>query len=524
MLKKAIIGAVALLVLLAGGAFLAVRMLLDPESVRTTIEAQASAALGERVTLGAASVGLWPRARVVLSDLRVGDPASLTLDEVELSTAMRALLSRRIEDADVIVEHSTLELPRLLAVLDRLGTDAAPAGAETVPSEPAITLVNVRTIALRDVTVRAGGRQAVFDLDSSLQGDRLDVASASVKSDVTTLTASGVVESLRARKATLTLTADPLDLDGLMTFAQAFTTPASPGSGGPETRPAAAPASTPPVPVDVTLDVKAARGRAAGVAFDALAARARLTPGRLAFEPFGFGLFGGRLEGSVALETSGPEPAVSIAGTMSGIDMTRLTEFTGQSGSVTGTLGGTLSIAGAGSGLEQALARATGEGAVTIADGTMKGLQLVRTIVLAFGQPNLVQPTEGGEAFSRLGARFSLAKGVVTLSDLSFVSRDVDVAGDGTLTLAGSRLDVRARAMLSKELTEQAGRDLVRYTAVDGRVTVPATVTGTVGDPAVRVDVGGTLNRAVTNELQRRSQDLKREAESAIKGLLRKKP
>jgi uncharacterized protein involved in outer membrane biogenesis len=522
MLKKIVIGVVALIVIVGAGAFLAVRLLLDPESVRTTIEAQASAALGERVTLGAASAGLWPRARVVLTDLRIGDPASLTLATVELSTAMRALLSRRIEDADVIVQDSTLDLPRLLAVLDRLGRAPASAPGASAPADPAIALVNVRTIAFSNVTVRANDRQAVFNLESSLSGDRLDVTSASVASQVTTLAVSGVVESLRARKATLSITADPLDLDGLMAFAQAFTTPSTAGPApGARSRPAASPSSQ---PVDVTLDVKAARGRAAGVAFEALTARTHLTPGKLTFAPFGFGIFGGRLEGTVELVTSGVEPSVTIAGTLTGVDMNRLTEFSGQPGSMTGTLGGTLSVAGEGQGLERALARATGTGSVAITDGAMKGLQLVRTIVLAFGKPAPEQPTEGGEAFSRLGARFSLARGVVTLSDLSFDSRDVDVSGEGTLSLAGSRLDVRGKATLSEELTAQAGRDLVRYTAAEGRVTIPAAVTGTVVEPVVGVDVASVLGRAAANELQRQSEGLKKQAESALKGLLRKKP
>lgn len=105
----------------------------------------------------------------------------------------------------------------------------------------------------------------------------------------------------------------------------------------------------------------------------------------------------------------------------------------------------------------------------------------------------------------------------MTLSDLKFESRDVSLDGSGTLGVASRALDITANARLSKELTAQAGRDLVRYTAENGQVIVPATVTGTIDAPNVGVNVGSLAGRAVKNELQRQT-------ESALKGLLGKKP
>jgi hypothetical protein len=107
---------------------------------------------------------------------------------------------------------------------------------------------------------------------------------------------------------------------------------------------------------------------------------------------------------------------------------------------------------------------------------------------------------------------------VVTLSDLSFESRDVEMDGGGTMSVASRTLDIKANARLSKELTAQAGRDLVRYTADDGRVTVPVTITGPLAAPEVGVSLASVTRRAVENELKRRTQD-------AIRDLLkRKKP
>jgi hypothetical protein len=61
---------------------------------------------------------------------------------------------------------------------------------------------------------------------------------------------------------------------------------------------------------------------------------------------------------------------------------------------------------------------------------------------------------------------------------------------------------------LSDQLSQQAGRDLVRYTQEQGRVTLPATVTGPLSSPRVAIDVAGLARRAITNaaaeELEKR--------------------
>ncbi|HQZ37830.1 MAG TPA: AsmA family protein [Vicinamibacterales bacterium] len=513
MIRKIALGLFALVVVLGVAGTIAVRSLMDPENIRQTLEHQASARLGQSVRVGRVDLAFWPRAGVTVTDLAIGEPATLTLARTEVSTAMRSLLSRRIEDADVVVEGGDIDLPRLLAALDQLtaAPAATPSPSGNAPAgDAAVTLVNIRTLALRNVRVTSGTRTAVFNLQSSLEGDRLTIDRVAVASEVTSLEGQGVIDSVSKKRARLSLTADSLDLDGLIAFAQDFAASAAGASASPSE-----PVSAPAVPgdLDVVLELKAAKGRAAGVAFEHLSATARVTPTGLAFEPFALGIFGGRLEGTVRVDLSGPEPALAIAGTMAGVDMTRVTEFAGQSGSITGTLSGSVSVSGSGADPERALAGARGQGTLAIKDGTMKGLQLVRPIVLAFGKPDAAQPLSGGEAFSQMAASYTLTGGVVTLTDLSFDSRDVELRGGGTLTLNGSMLDVKADAKLSPELTAQAGRDLVRYSAENGQVTLPATVTGTLEDPKVGINVGSVARRAMTNEL-------KRQTESVIKGLL----
>jgi uncharacterized protein involved in outer membrane biogenesis len=516
-MRKIVVAIVVVLAVALLGGLLLVRSLLDPEHVRQMLERQATGALGQPVTIGHAEPSWWPRAGVTLTGVVVGRPAAITLARTEVSTAMRALISRRIEDAEVSVHDSDLDLPVVLASLERLSSR----GGAQAPDGPAageglakgVTLVNVRAIDLQNVRIHAGSRSAVVDMKSAVDGDRLDIESAAIESDVTSLKATGAIESLTNRKGRLSITANALDLDGLIVFAQEFARHAMPASG----TSAAAPASDTKSSLDLVLAIEAARGAAASVPFEQLAATANVTPGGVRIEPLTARVFGGGLQGSIHVDLADSAPAVAVQGALSAVDMTRLTGFAGQPGSVTGTLNGAFSATGRGTDPAQALARARGQGSAAITDGTVKGLQLVRPIVLAFGKPDAVQPAAGGERFSRLSAAYSLASGVVTLRDLSFESRDVEMDGAGTLVLEQRALDIRANARLSKELTAQAGRDLVRYTVEDGRVTVPVTVTGQVESLQVAVNIAGVAERALTNEVKRRT-------ESAIRDLFKRRP
>jgi uncharacterized protein involved in outer membrane biogenesis len=260
-------------------------------------------------------------------------------------------------------------------------------------------------------------------------------------------------------------------------------------------------------PFDLVFDVTAATGRAGGVQFDNLETTIRATADAVQMEPFGLGVFGGRVDGKAHVDAARAEPRLTVEVSVSGVDMSAVTAFAGQPNAMTGRLGGQLQVSGSGRGpaAAEALAGATGRGALKITDGVIPNLHLVRTIVLAFGRP-AQDTTSGGDRFSSITAVMQLANSAVRFSELSFASPDVDLQATGALNLATGALAVAGQAMLSDALTAQAGRDLVRYTADNTRVTVPVTVTGPISAPKVGVDAGGLLRRAAENELKREIQ------------------
>jgi hypothetical protein len=133
---------------------------------------------------------------------------------------------------------------------------------------------------------------------------------------------------------------------------------------------------------------------------------------------------------------------------------------------------------------------------------------MVRTVVLAFGKPSGAPPEGSGSAFSRIGGRFTLRGGELASETLAMTSRDFDLAGRGTLQLMSGAVTARVNVVLSEELTSQAGTDLRRYAQEDGRVILPATISGTLQRPSVSVDIAAATRRALGNELKRRTKSL----------------
>lgn len=516
-MKKLILIVIAAALVLAAVAAIGIRLLLNPERLRAAVEAQASAALGMPVSIGAVDLDIWPRAGLTVEQVAVGQPAEVTLARARLSTGLRPLLSRRVEDAEVVVEDSRLDVVKLLAALDRLHGAAAPGGgpaaepaAASGESGPALTVVNVRTIGLRNVELVAGSRQATVSLESTFAGDRLDITRLTATTPGTSLVATGAVESVARRVVRLKIDADPLDLDGLMQFASVFSqapdTPASTAPGG-------APAA-----MDLRADVHANGGKVAGLEFSDLDTTIAVTPSHVALTPLRLKALDGGFAGTLTGNLAASPPELAIDGSIEGVNLQKLAAFaSGAPSGITGTFAAKFAVRGRGLDPDSALKTASGSADVSLRDGRVPGLQLVRPAVLAFGRPQEQAPPEGnGEDFERITATLAIANGQMRTDNLAFVSRDVDVDGRGTLTMTGGALAVDANLKLSEELSAQAGRDLVRYAHEGNRVVLPATVSGSVESPRVMIDAQQALRRALTNELQDR-------ATSALDRLLGKK-
>jgi AsmA protein len=188
---------------------------------------------------------------------------------------------------------------------------------------------------------------------------------------------------------------------------------------------------------------------------------------------------------------------------LTGVDVADAMRFAADADLVTGRLSGQIDLSGRGTEPAAAVESAEGTARVEIVDGVVRNLGLVRTIVLATSgradAPPAEVPESRDEPFSRLSATWASASGVARTSDLRFESDDLSLTAAGLVRLDGSAIQLDGRVQLSEELSKQAGRDLVRYTQEEGRVTLPVEVRGTLEAPSVRVDVADLTRRAIQN-------------------------
>ena len=491
MIRRLFLFAAVGVVVLALAAAGAVYWYFSGDGMRLALEQQATSWLGQTVRIGAARAQLFPRVGIRLGDVTVGDPARVTLSNVQLSTDLRALLGRRIEDASVVISDSRIEMPLPFEIPQ--GSDSS--GQTEGESGVAVQVVSIREISLRDIRVISRGREVVVSADSTLDGDRLMLRRLAAESGGTSLQVEGEVDLEPTLDAKLQAKANKIDLDELLALADAFA-PERPAGA----RRTAAPAAR--LAAHLTADT----ALAGGVEVSQLTTDVKVDGDLVALSPLSFGLFGGRYEGSLNARL-GDRLTVTLQSRLQDLDVAQLATFGGSPDTITGTLTGAGTFSAQGADVAAILSSASGKGNVSIVKGTIRRLNLVRTVVLFFGRP-APDSAAASDQFERIDASFSLARQVFRAETFSLRSRDADIAGTGTLALGNEALDGTLDLTLSEELSAQAGTDLARYTREGNRIVLPAKVGGTLAAPRITIDAAAAVKRGLRNEMERRLKGL----------------
>ena len=483
--------AVAIVAAIAAGG---IYWFLSGDGIRLALERQATSWLGQPVTIGSAAARLFPRPGITLRDVRAGDPVRVTLADVELSSGLRPLLSRRVEDAEVIVSNSHIEMPLPFTLpAPGSGTTAPTAGDADI--QIGIQIISVRAITLRNITIASRGRHITISADSSLSSAHLNLDRFTAESGATLLDASGLVQLTPRVDAQLQVKANRVDVDDLLALADAFT-PQTPRRTG----------TTIALPGRLVARISAENARAIGVDVRQFATTLVAQGNRITLSPATFQLFGGHYQGALDVD-AGETLRATVRAQISDIDVAQLAAFGGVPDTISGRLSGTGTFSGRGATIGDAIAASAGEGNATITRGAVKRLGLVRTVILFFGRPE-----QGAGAstdnFDRMDVSFALARQVVTASALSLHSPDLDLIAQGTLAIPNKALDGHADLSLSEALSVQAGTDLIRFTRDGNRVLLPATIRGTLDAPRVTIDAAAAVRRGLRNEVQRRLKNV----------------
>ena len=514
MLKKIVIGALLSFAVLSIALSLWARAIFTHDTVRTALAEQLSKALGQPVRIGSIAASIYPRVTVNLGQVTIGEPARIHVKTLYLGTALGALLSRRIEHARLELSGARVELP----------VPAFSIGSTTAPSGNApVTIVSIDAIVLRGVEIISGGHTLSGDVDLAPEGNGLRLQRVALRADKDRIDITGRITQLSGPVGEVAIKAGMLNFDRLLAFANDFAR----GTGTIPTAPAhAAPthsANRNAAPMRLSVSLEVDRATMGALVLDKLRGKARITDEKITLDPVDFQVFGGRYDGPLVF-TLGAVPQFKLNAAVSGIDMAAVTAFAGRPGTITGRCSGKLNLAGRGMNASTVLNTTTGTAQIDIVDGVVKNLGLIRTVVVATaarsGSAGAGVPTDRDEPFTHLAATFTVANGVADTHDLHFESKDVLLTAAGGVRLDGTAIDLTGQVQLSDDLSKRAGRDLVRYTEEGGRVTLPATVTGSAGAPQVRIDMASAVRRALTNRANEEAQKL---LKGGLSGLFKKK-
>jgi uncharacterized protein involved in outer membrane biogenesis len=494
MIKKILLGVGVLVVMLFAALYFWAQAIFASDTVRTAVEGQLTHALGQPVRIGRMGATVLPRVTMTLHDVRIGEPARIVARRLDIGTDVRALLSRRIEHASVTLDGARIELP-----LPGLAVETDSPGATTDSAGAPVEIVSIDRIALKNLEIASGGRTLGGQIEMAVAGRRVDIRRADFTADATSVSVTGRLDDFAGPTGDLAIRAPSLDVLQLLAFLRDF---AAGGAATPAAPAATRAAAKDTVPMNLTVALDTARATFGSLSLETVSGRARVSDEAVTIDPIGFGTFGGTAKGSLQL-TLAATPGFRLAASLANVDLAALMAFAGHPDLVTGRLAGRLDVAGRGTTPDFVLRSTAGTARIDATDGSVKGLGLVRAVVLLGSMRAESQAEVSGgssvEPFTRLGATLTLAGGTASTSDLKFESKDLLLDADGSFRLDGSDVDFKGQVQLSDELTAKAGQDLVRYTAEDGRVTLPATIRGSADQLRVRIDVSTLLKRAIRN-------------------------
>src|SRR5579864_9308364 len=327
MVKKVLVAALLLIGVLSIGLFVWVRSVFADDTVRATLAAQLSKALGQPVKVGRIGATFFPRVTVSLGGVAIGEPARIQVNSLRVGADLGALLSRRIEHATLELSGARIDLP--LPALSLSGSSTA----SSAPGKPPVELVSVDAVVLRGVEIKSGGRTLTGDVEVLPEGKGLNVKQIVLAADKTKVEVTGHLTDLSGPVGDVALKAGALNFDQLLAFAGDFANGAGQsGSHGSASRPTAAPARTaagPPMNIRVSID--ATRTTMGQLTLEKLAGQARLTNDALTLDPVTFGVFGGRYDGALTF-TLGAVPDFRLSAAVSGIDVAAAAAFAGSPG------------------------------------------------------------------------------------------------------------------------------------------------------------------------------------------------
>ena len=199
-------------------------------------------------------------------------------------------------------------------------------------------------------------------------------------------------------------------------------------------------------------------------------------------------LYGGNVKGDLVLKLSGKPASFATKVEVHGIEMAHLlADFGSALGLMTGKMAGDLTLIGEMEHSARPLAGLRGVGHVTVRDGQVPSLRLNENLMRLMHFNDLGPAKDDPSSFNMISTDLELAKLRITSRTIDIDGYGVDVDGSGSVSVSGSdELDYSGVAKITSKqgfFTNTFAR-LSGATLVDGKLTFPFRISGTIENPA----------------------------------------
>ena len=229
--------------------------------------------------------------------------------------------------------------------------------------------------------------------------------------------------------------------------------------------------------------------------------------GQVTVSPLSANLYEGSMNGAVMVNATQATPSFAIKQQLSGVAIGPLLKDVANKDMLEGK--GTVNVDVRTQGATvAALKRAlNGSAAVNLRDGSIKGIDIARTINDAkaklgslTGQQTQAADKTRKTEFSELSATFAINNGVAHNNDLSLKSPLLRVAGEGDINIGEDTVNYLVKASIVGTLTGQDGRSVSDLRGV----TVPVRATGPLAAPSFALD----FNAMLTDTVKQKAEDM----------------
>ncbi|MBV8574525.1 MAG: AsmA family protein, partial [Acetobacteraceae bacterium] len=229
-------------------------------------------------------------------------------------------------------------------------------------------------------------------------------------------------------------------------------------------------------------------------------------------------LYGGEYAGEITLDDAGRVPSMKLDQTMTSVDVAQLLKDLAHTQRLSGRGNVSTHLTAQGRGSDAILRTLNGHVSADLANGAVEGLDLWFEINRAI---SLIQqealPTGSGSGRTRFDvfkATADLSNGVATTKDLSIVSQNLHIAGQGSTNLVTDAINYQLHATVLKNADARTAR-------ADTLADIPLVVSGTASSPEIRPDLQAVAKAAVQQQLDKHKDELRQKVQDTLKGLFK---